>query len=94
MSLISIEPAAIEEEISFLKELLQKKRTIISVQSTNKGETATKMNEVLKYSETLDEYLNLMIQNTISFLENAKDAYVDVDAKSAAVLDHLLAEEE
>ncbi|MBC1524361.1 hypothetical protein HCJ07_11030 [Listeria booriae] len=48
------------------------------------------MKEVQVYYDTLNETLDILIQNTASFLDNAKDAYIDTDEASAAILNQLI----
>ncbi|MBC6133306.1 YwqI/YxiC family protein [Listeria booriae] len=93
MSEVHINPTVLEQEISVLKELLNTKITRTKGSISNKGKTSDKMKEVQVYYDKLNEALDILIQNTVSFLENAKDAYINTDEASAAVLSQLLERE-
>ncbi|MBC2292913.1 YwqI/YxiC family protein [Listeria booriae] len=90
MSEVHIDPTILEQEIGILKSLLNTKITRTKGSISNKGKASEKMNEVQMYYDTLNETLDLLIQNTASFLENAKDAYIDTDEASAAILEQLM----
>ncbi len=90
MSEIHIDPAVLEQEISVLEGLLNTKIVRTEESKDNKGKASEKMKEVQMYYDTLNETLDMLIQNTASFLENAKDAYIDTDEASAAILNQLI----
>lgn len=90
MSEVHIDPTILEQEIGVLKGLLTTKITRTKGSISNKGKASEKMKEVQVYYDTLNEALDILIQNTASFLDNAKDAYIDTDEASAAILNQLI----
>ncbi|MBC1373665.1 YwqI/YxiC family protein [Listeria booriae] len=90
MSEVHIDPTILEQEIGVLKDLLNTKITRTKGSISNKGKASEKMKEVQVYYDTLNETLDILIQNTASFLDNAKDAYIDTDEASAAILNQLI----
>lgn len=90
MSEVHIDPTILEQEIGVLKGLLNTKITRTKGSISNKGKASEKMKELQVYYDTLNETLDILIQNTASFLDNAKDAYIDTDEASAAILNQLI----
>lgn len=86
---IDIDTKVLEQEIQYLKTLLATKVTTKHT-VTSKGQAAESVKILLEYTETLDQTLNQLIQNTSTFLENAKDAMIDVDEASGQILSQLL----
>lgn len=90
MSEVHIDPTILEQEIGILKGLLTTTITRTKGSISNKGKASEKMKEVQVYYDTLNGTLDILIQNTASFLDNAKDAYIDTDEASAAILNQLI----
>ncbi|MBC2324662.1 hypothetical protein [Listeria booriae] len=90
MNEVHIDPIILEQEIVVMKGLLNTKITRLKGSISNKGKASEKMKEVQVYYDTLNKTLDILIQNTTIFLENARDAYIDTDEKSAAVLNQLM----
>lgn len=86
---IDIDTKVLEQEIQYLKTLLATQVTTKQT-VTSKGQAAESVKILLEYTETLDQTLNQLIQNTATFLENAKDAMIDVDEASGQILSQLL----
>lgn len=90
MEEININPEVLTAEITVLNTLLQEKIVTSCMVNANKGKTAEQIEAILKEYTGLEENLNLLIQNTITFLENAKDSMIDVDEKSAEILGKMM----
>ncbi|MBC1316536.1 hypothetical protein [Listeria booriae] len=90
MSEVHIDPTILEQEISVLNGLLTTKITRTEGSISNKGMASEKMKEVQVYYDTLNATLDILIQNTASFLDNARDAYINTDEASAAILNQLI----
>lgn len=90
MNEIHIDSTILEQEIGVMKELLNIKITETKEDTDNEGKAIEKMKEVQAYYNTLNETLDILIQNTATFLNNAKDAYIETDEASAEILSQLV----
>lgn len=88
---IEIDVEVINVEIAYLSSL-RKNACQAPPFLESKGKTIEEITEVFTCLDSLAISLDDMIGNTISFLENAKDSMIDVDEKSAKVLEDLLKE--
>lgn len=88
MSEIKIDIANLDSEIERLKEL-KKKITMNKKNPTSVvggGGTISNIEKIGNDYKDLEEKMESLVQNTISFMENVKNSYVNSDKKAAKTI--------
>lgn len=88
MSKLDVDVVVLTNEITKLKELIVVKDLSVSI--TGQGKTMSEMQNLTEGLGVVNEAFNHLIQNTIDFLENAKDGYIDADENSKKIFDDLV----
>ena len=90
MNEISIDPAVLACEIQYLTNLLEEDKINSSFEVASKGKAADVMRIIFDYFKNLEQSLDVLISNTIAFLENAEDGFIDADSQSADEFNRLV----
>jgi hypothetical protein len=89
---ITIDATVLEAEIGKLTTLRDHSPVTSQFTVSGKGMAADNFRELLSALLSVEKSLNYLIENTITFLNNAKDGFVDTDQTSADAFTRMVEE--
>ncbi|MBP1045061.1 hypothetical protein I6N96_02125 [Enterococcus sp. BWM-S5] len=88
MSKVDVDITVLTDEVTKLKKLIVENDQSMTMSS--QGKAMEKMQELASFLEIVNTSFNHLIQNTVDFLENTKDGYIDADENSKKIFDGLV----